>query len=249
MTAARQRDLSVDRAEIDKFEAMAAQWWDEAGPMRPLHALNPARLEFVHAHLCRHFGRDARALRPFSGLTVLDVGCGGGLLSEPMARLGATVTGIDAGAQNIAAARRHAEAMGLAIDYRAITAEALAGEGARFDAVLAMEIIEHVADVPAFLAACRALVRPGGAIATATLNRTLRSYLMAIVGAEHVLRWLPPGTHDWDKFLTPEELEAHLQVAGFEPVAREGLVFDLGARAWRLGRDTAVNYLGFAVAV
>jgi 2-polyprenyl-6-hydroxyphenyl methylase/3-demethylubiquinone-9 3-methyltransferase len=234
---------SVDRAEVERFSALAETWWDPRGSMAPLHRLNPARLGFIREALVTQFGRDARSLSPFDGLRVLDIGCGGGLIAEPLARLGATVTGIDAAAANIAVARAHARNADLEIDYRATTAEALAAAGDRFDAVLALEIVEHVADVDAFLAAAAALVRPGGAFIGSTLNRTPKSLLLGVVGAEYVLRWLPRGTHRWDRFVKPSEFAAGLRRRGLPVRKIRGLAYDFLAGEWRLSHDIGVNYL------
>jgi len=237
---------TVDPDEVARFSAMAEAWWDPDGDFAPLHRLNPVRLGYIRDRLCERFGRDPRALRPFEGLSVLDVGCGGGLIAEPLARLGATVTGIDASARNIGIAAAHAADGRLAIDYRDTTAEALAATGARFDAVLALEIVEHVADVGLFLDSCAALLRPGGALVLATLNRTPKSYLFAIVGAEYVLRWLPRGTHDWDKFVRPSELADGLARSGVSIGDITGVGYSPLTGDWRLGRDVAVNYMAFA---
>ncbi|MFM2129418.1 MAG: 3-demethylubiquinone-9 3-O-methyltransferase, partial [Pseudomonadota bacterium] len=210
---------------------------------RPLHRFNPERVRYVRDLACRRFARRTEDDRPLAGLTLLDIGTGGGLIAEPMARLGARVTGIDPSEKNIGIARAHAARMTLAIDYRATTAEALAAEGARFDIVLAMEVIEHVADVGLFLDAVAALVRPGGFAALATLNRTLRAYALAIVGAEYVMRWLPVGTHDWNRFLTPGELSSLLVERGLVPSDTTGMIYNPISGRWRLGADTAVNYL------
>jgi 2-polyprenyl-6-hydroxyphenyl methylase/3-demethylubiquinone-9 3-methyltransferase len=239
-----QSQSTVDPAEIAKFEAMAAEWWNPAGKFKPLHMLNPCRLDYITRQIAAEFDRDLSAQAPFAGLRILDIGCGVGLLCEPMARLGAEVVGADAAARNIPVARLHAEQSGLAIDYRHTTAEALAGAGERFDAVLNMEVIEHVADPAAYLAACHALTRPGGLMVCSTLNRNAKSYLMAIIGAEHVMRWLPKGTHEWSKFITPDELYALLRGAGFEPVDRKGMVFNPLGWSWHLSaRDLSVNYV------
>jgi len=238
---------SIDVAEVERFSALAETWWDPKGSMAPLHRLNPARLGFLRQTLAAHFGRDARSLSPFDGLRILDIGCGGGLISEPLARLGAVVTGIDAAEANIAVARAHARGADLEVDYRQASAEELSAAGERFDAVLALEVVEHVADLDAFLAAAAALVRPGGAFIASTLNRTPRSLLFAIVGAEYVLGWLPRGTHRWDRFLKPSELAAALRRRGLQARDIRGLVYDLLGREWRLGRDLGVNYLIFAV--
>ncbi len=237
------RDSAADSAEIAKFEAMAADWWDPHGPARPLHMLNPCRLGYITEQIAAEFDRDLTAAQPFAGLRICDAGCGGGLLSEPMARLGAAVTGVDAGDGSIAVAREHAARAGLEIDYRVATVEALAAEGARFDAVLASEIIEHVPDPGPFLAACGALLRPGGLLFCTTLNRTARSYAAAIIGAERLLRWLPRGTHDWNRFLTPDELAGLMRAGGLEPVDRKGFVLHPLHGEWRVSaRDLAVNY-------
>ncbi len=238
---------SIDPAEIDRFTRMAADWWDTNGAMAPLHRLNPPRLQYSRDRLCSHFDLDSASPRPLTGLKLLDVGCGGGLLSEPFARMGATVTGIDAGEENIAAAKAHAGAVGVAVDYRAGAAEELAGTGAQFDAIVSMEVIEHVADVAGFMATLVELTRPGGALLLATLNRTPRSYLTAILGAEYVLRWLPAGTHDWSRFRKPAELGRHLRRAGAELRNVTGIRYWPHLDEWRLSRDTGVNYLAYAV--
>ena len=239
---------TVDAAEIAKFEAMAAEWWDPEGKFKPLHMLQPCRLDYMVDQIAAEFGRDPRAERPFAGLRLLDIGCGGGLLCEPMARLGAEVVGADAAAGNIPVAQVHAAQMGLAIDYRHTTAEALAAAGELFDVVLNMEVIEHVADPPAYLGACSRLLRPGGLMICSTLNRNPKSYAMAIIGAERVMRWLPKGTHDWSKFITPDELFALLRGAGLEPVDRKGFVFNPLAWTWRISdRDLSVNYVTASV--
>ena len=237
---------SIDQAEVARFAEQAAAWWDPDGAFRPLHRLNPVRLAYLRDHLLAHFGRDRASLTPLAGLELVDIGCGGGLVAEPMARLGAAVTGIDAGAENIAIARAHAAQAGLAVDYRAATAEALADEGRRFDIVLALEIVEHVADRDLFLAAAAALLKPGGCLVAATLNRTLKSFALAIVGAEYVLRWLPRGTHDWRKFLRPSELAAGLRRQGLTVADVTGIAYDPLSDGWRLTRDVGVNYMMLA---
>jgi 2-polyprenyl-6-hydroxyphenyl methylase / 3-demethylubiquinone-9 3-methyltransferase len=234
---------TVDPEDIDRFAAQGADWWDPSGSFRPLHQINPARIDFIRRELIAHFQRDARSLAPFTGLSLADIGCGGGLVAEPMTRLGCTVTGIDAGAEAIAAARDHAESTGLAIDYRVEDVEALAGAGARFDIVLALEIIEHVADRDAFFATLGMLVKPGGLFIGATLNRTARSFALAIVGAEYLLGWLPRGTHDWNRFVTTDELGRYLGDAGFGPPQLSGIIYDVMNDSWRLGSDTDVNYI------
>lgn len=237
---------TVDHAEIEKFSDMAEAWWDEDGDFAPLHRLNPTRMAFIRDQACAHFDRDRTDPQPLKGLQVLDIGCGGGLLCEPLARLGAEVTGIDAGEKNIAVARLHAEESGLEIDYRCITAEELAASGARFDMVLALEIVEHVADVEAFLAACSELLREDGAFVLSTLSRTPKSFMMAIVGAEYLLRWLPRGTHDWRRFLKPSEVCRYLREVGIEVGELSGLVYNPLNDSWRLSRrDLDVNYLLF----
>jgi 2-polyprenyl-6-hydroxyphenyl methylase/3-demethylubiquinone-9 3-methyltransferase len=227
---------------------MAAEWWDPAGKFKPLHMLNPCRLDYITAQIAAEFGRDPRTDRPFAGLRLLDIGCGGGLLSEPMARLGAEVVGADAAEGNIPVARVHAEKSGLDIDYRHTTAEAMAEAGESFDVVLNMEVVEHVADPLAFLTACRQLLKPGGLMICSTINRNPKSFAMAILGAEHVMRWLPKGTHDWSKFITPEELYDLLQKAGLAPVDRKGFVFNPVSWRWSISdRDLSVNYVTASV--
>ncbi|MEM7489461.1 MAG: bifunctional 2-polyprenyl-6-hydroxyphenol methylase/3-demethylubiquinol 3-O-methyltransferase UbiG [Pseudomonadota bacterium] len=236
---------TIDDGEIAKFQAMAAEWWDPNGKFKPLHMLNPCRLDYITTQIAEEFDRDLSADRPFDGLRILDIGCGGGLLCEPMARLGAEVVGVDAAERNIPVARTHAEQSGLEIDYRHTTAEALveAGEPA-FDAILNMEVVEHVADPLAYLTACHALLRPGGLMTCSTINRNPRSFVMAIVGAEYVMRWLPKGTHEWAKFITPDELFDLLRKAGMDPVDRTGFVFNPITWTWRLSdRDLSVNYV------
>lgn len=237
---------AFDRGEVDRFDRLARDWWDPKGPMRALHRINPVRLAYIRGEICRHFGRDSRAPFPFDGLSLLDVGCGAGLISEPMARLGAEVRGLDPAPRNIEVARRHAEAGGLSIDYRTDMVEAVAAAGERFDVVLAMEVVEHVPDVPAFVASCCAAVKPGGLLVLATLNRTLRSFALAIIGAEYVLRWVPRGTHDWDKFVTPDELGAAVTRGGLAVRNTRGIVYNPLRDEWSLSRDTAVNYLMLA---
>lgn len=236
-------DATLDPSEVARFAAMAGEWWDPNGKFRPLHALNPVRLQFIRNHVCGHFGRGDRTLRPFEGLTIADIGCGGGLLSEPMARLGARVTGIDPAQDSIEAARAHAATQGLEIDYRAERAEDLAERGLLFDVVVAMEVVEHVPDVDAFLKVAASLVKPGGLLLLSTINRTLKSYALAIVGAEFVLRWLPVGTHRWDRFVMPKELAIACSGAGLDEVARKGMVFNPLTSSWHLSEDTDVNYL------
>ena len=239
-------ETTINDAEIAKFTAMAEQWWDPKGKFKPLHKFNPVRLTYIREHLLAHFGRDGTAMRPFEGLSILDVGCGGGLLCEPLARLGATVTGIDAAERNIIIARLHAEKSGLAIDYQATTSEALAAEGKTFDLVLNMEVVEHVDNVPLYMKSCADLVRPGGLMLTATLNRTLRARALAVFAAERVLKWLPVGTHDWNKFLTPDEVKTLITRNGLTITAETGVVYHPLADEWRQSRDMAINYMVMA---
>jgi 2-polyprenyl-6-hydroxyphenyl methylase/3-demethylubiquinone-9 3-methyltransferase len=234
---------TVDEAEVARFSARAAEWWDPRGSMAMLHRFNPVRLAFIKQVACRHFGRDERRLDALAGLRVLDIGCGGGILSEPLARLGAMVVGADPSQTNVEAAKLHASEAGVAVDYRATTAEALAEEGERFDVVLAMEVVEHVADLGLFIRRCAEMVRPGGLMITATLNRILKSFALAIVGAEYVLRWLPRGTHQWDKFVTPNELEAALERHGLRVIDETGVIYNLLADRWQLSTDMDVNYM------
>ncbi len=239
---------SLDPVEVAKFSAIAAEWWDPTGKFAPLHKFNPVRLGFIRAEASAHFGRDGRSLRPFEGLSLLDIGCGGGLLSEPMARLGFAVTGADASEKNIGTAGAHAAQSGLldgerAISYRAATAEALVAEGLSFDVVLNMEVVEHVADVAAYLEACARLVKPGGLTLVATLNKTLKSLALAKIGAEYVLGWLPRGTHDWNRFIPPAELKASLEDAGLSVLKTQGVSFDPLTWDWRLSSDVDVNYM------
>ena len=238
---------TLDPAEVERFAAHAASWWDPAGSFRPLHRLNPVRLQFIRDELIAHFGRNSRSLKPFEGLTLCDVGCGGGLIAEPMARLGFKVTGIDADDKAIAVARIHASSSGLDVDYSSDTAESLVHRTRLFDVVLALEIVEHVADPDAFLAACSALVKPGGVFIGATLNRTPQSYALAIVGAEYVMRWLPRGTHDWRRFLRPSEFVLGLRRAGLSATRLSGLRYRLTSGAWELTDDLSVNYMLMAV--
>jgi 2-polyprenyl-6-hydroxyphenyl methylase/3-demethylubiquinone-9 3-methyltransferase len=237
---------TVNDAEIAKFVAMAEEWWDPKGKFKPLHKFNPVRLTYIRDNLCAHFGRDPNSIRPFEGLRILDVGCGGGLLCEPLTRLGATVVGIDAAERNIAIARIHAEQAGLDIDYRATTSEALVAAGESFDVVLNMEVVEHVDDVPLYMKSCADLVSPGGLMFTATLNRTARSWALAVIGAEYILRWLPRGTHDWNRFLTPEEIGAQLKRNGLNIIGQTGVVFHPLADDWRMSPDMGINYMVLA---
>ncbi|MBL8642732.1 MAG: bifunctional 2-polyprenyl-6-hydroxyphenol methylase/3-demethylubiquinol 3-O-methyltransferase UbiG [Rhodospirillaceae bacterium] len=231
--------------EVAKFSAIADEWWDPAGKFKPLHKFNPERLRFVRDRMAQHFGCDLSQDKPFAGLKLLDIGCGGGLIAEPLARLGFTVMGIDAADKNIGVAQLHAERSGLDIHYRCTTPEQMDGTE-KFDVVLALEVVEHVADLDAFLAAAGRLVAPGGALIAATLNRTLKSLALAKVGAEYVLRWLPPGTHDWRKFVKPSELAAGLRRGGLTVQELKGLTYDLFRDRWVLADDLDVNYMMLA---
>ena len=234
---------TVDQEEVARFSRLAGEWWDPQGPMAALHKFNPVRLAYIRDRTAEHFGRDPRSLDSQAGLRFLDIGCGAGILSEPLARLGAAVVGADPSAKNIAAAKAHAARSSVGIDYRATTAEALAAAGESFDVVLAMEVVEHVTDVGVFIAHAAALVKPGGLLFVATLNRTAKSFALAIVGAEYVLRWLPRGTHQWDKFVRPDELETAIETGGLRVTDETGVIYNLLADRWQLGRDMDVNYM------
>jgi 2-polyprenyl-6-hydroxyphenyl methylase/3-demethylubiquinone-9 3-methyltransferase len=236
---------TIDADEVARFSAMADEWWDPTGKFRPLHKFNPIRLGYIRDRLCAHFDRDPRSLTPLDGLTLLDVGCGGGLLSEPLARMGAIVTGIDASEKNIGTARAHAARSDVEIDYRCSTAEDLMAAGETFDIVLSLEVVEHVADVDLFLDSCAALVRDGGAMILATLNRTPKAFMFGIVGAEYVMRWLPRGTHDWKKFVRPSELSRGLRRNGVDVSDISGLSFNPLSDEWRVSGDVSVNYILF----
>ncbi len=239
-----QNSPSVDPSELEKFAAMAASWWDPSGAFKPLHQLAPIRLGFIRDEVDVHFDLPDRAdSNPFKGLRILDVGCGGGLLSEPMARLGGTVTGLDAETKNIEAARVHAEGMGLDIDYRVCTAEELAASGAEFDLILNMEVVEHVADISSFLSACATLLAPNGLTIVSTINRTVKAFALAVVGAEYVLHWLPRGTHDWRKFVKPSELARAMRPHGLALGTLSGVVYRPLNGSWGLSRDLSVNYM------
>ena len=239
---------TIDPSEVAKFEAMAAEWWNPEGKFKPLHQMNPCRLDYITLQIAAEFDRDLTAPLPFKGLRILDIGCGGGLLSEPMARLGATVVGADAAPRNIPVAQLHAEQSGLEIDYRFTTAEALAAAGEQFDVVLNMEVVEHVSDPLAYLTACHHLLKSGGLMICSTLNRNPKSFMMAIIGAEWVMRWLPKGTHDWRKFITPDELYDLIRKAGLDPVDRKGMVFNPLGWSWSLSdRDLSCNYVTASV--
>ena len=241
---------SIDAAEVARFERLAAEWWDVDGPMRALHRINPLRVGYLRDAMAAHFDnapsdtakQGTGRARRLAGLRVLDIGCGAGILSEPLARLGASVTGIDPAAGPIAVAKDRAGKQNLAIDYRSSSAEALAAAGEHFDVVLAMEVVEHVTNMPAFVALACGLVRPGGLLVASTLNRTLKSFALAIVGAEYVLGWVPRGTHQWEKFVTPDELADAIEAAGLRPARPTGMVFDPLRGEWRLSRDVGVNF-------
>jgi 2-polyprenyl-6-hydroxyphenyl methylase / 3-demethylubiquinone-9 3-methyltransferase len=243
MVTRKARVSSVDAAEVERFSRHAADWWDVRGPMAALHKFNPVRLGYIRDQAAACFDRDPKKLDCLKGLRMLDIGCGGGILSEPLARLGAQVIGADPAEENIAAARAHAEETGVAVDYRATTAEELAAAKERFDVVLAMEVVEHVTDVNAFVATCAAMVTPGGLMIAATLNRTLKSFALAIVGAEYVLRWVPRGTHQWDKFVTPVELETAIEDSGLRITGERGVIYNPFADRWQLSSDMDVNYM------
>ncbi|MCR9285683.1 MAG: bifunctional 2-polyprenyl-6-hydroxyphenol methylase/3-demethylubiquinol 3-O-methyltransferase UbiG [Rhodobacteraceae bacterium] len=234
---------TIDSEEVARFSAMAEEWWDPTGKFKPLHKFSPVRLGYIKEHVCRHFDRDPKTTDAFKGLRCLDIGCGGGLLSEPMARLGADMVGADPSETNIEIARLHMKTSGLEIDYRAETAEALAAAGETFDVVFNMEVVEHVADVPLFLEATAQMVRPGGLMFVATINRTLKAYALAIVGAEYVLRWLPKGTHSYEKLVRPSEIEGPLQTAGLTMIDRCGVTYNPLTDTWARSRDMDVNYM------
>jgi len=237
---------TVDQDEVDRFSALAQEWWNPTGKFKPLHKFNPVRLTYIKEEVCRHFGRDPKAADAFKGLRFLDIGCGGGLLSEPMARLGAEVVGADPSPTNIEVAKIHMAQSSLEIDYRAETAESLAEAGETFDVILNMEVVEHVSDVPMFLTTTANMVRPGGLMFIATINRTLKAYALAIVGAEYVLRWLPKGTHSYEKLVRPEEIEAPFRDAGLSIIDRSGVFFNPITDSWNKSRDMDVNYMMLA---
>lgn len=237
------RRTTIDAGEVERFSAMAAEWWDPNGKFRPLHKFNPVRLAYIRDQIAARFGRDPRAAKPFEGLRILDIGCGGGLLCEPMSRLGATVVGADASETNIEVAKLHAAEVGVNVDYRATTAEALAEAGEQFDVVLNMEVVEHVADVDFFIGTCAQMVKPGGIMFVATINRTLKALGLAIVGAEYVLRWLPRGTHQYGKLVRPEELERPLLASGMTVTDRTGVSYNPLTDRWGRTKDMDVNYM------
>ncbi|WP_157018847.1 bifunctional 2-polyprenyl-6-hydroxyphenol methylase/3-demethylubiquinol 3-O-methyltransferase UbiG [Mesorhizobium xinjiangense] len=240
------RKTTIDADEVERFSALAAEWWDPKGKFRPLHKFNPVRLAYIRDQVAAHFGRDPHSSRPFEGLRFLDIGCGGGLLCEPMARLGAQVVGADASETNIEVAKLHAAEASVKIDYRATTAEDLADQGEMFDVVLNMEVVEHVADVDFYIGKCAQMVKPGGVMFVATINRTLKALGLAIIGAEYVLRWLPRGTHQYEKLVRPDELEATLKGAGMHVIDRTGVVYSPFADRWQRSKDMDVNYMFLA---
>lgn len=237
---------TIDTSEVEHFSRIAAEWWNPQGKFRPLHKFNPTRLAYIKEKVCEKFGRNPRAPRPFEGLRFLDIGCGGGLLCEPIARLGATVIGADASETNIEVARIHAAQSGVEVDYRATTAEALAEAGEKFDVVLNMEVVEHVSDVDLFMSATAEMVNPGGIMFVATINRTLKAYGLAIIGAEYVLRWLPRGTHQYDKLVRPQELETAFAKSGLRVIDRLGVTYNPLTDSWNRSRDMDVNYMMLA---
>jgi 2-polyprenyl-6-hydroxyphenyl methylase/3-demethylubiquinone-9 3-methyltransferase len=241
MTEAAQ--TTIDQDEVARFSAMAAEWWSPNGKFRPLHKFNPVRLTYIRDHVAAHFGRDPRSDKPLAGLRVLDIGCGGGLLSEPMARMGAEVLGADASRTNIEVASIHAEQSGVDVSYEAVTSEDLAARGERFDIVLNMEVVEHVSDVDLFLTSCAEMVKPGGLMFVATINRTIKARALAIIGAEYVLRWLPRGTHQYEKLVRPEEIETPLNESGMNVIDRTGVFYNPLQDQWNLSRDMDVNYM------
>lgn len=236
-------DATLDAEEVRRFSRIAAEWWDPVGKFRPLHQIGPPRLSFIRNAAIEHFNRDAKGLRPLAGLSALDVGCGGGLVSEPLCRMGAKVTGIDPSERNIAIAKSHAAPQGLSIDYRAVRVEDLAAAGETYDIVACLEVVEHVPDVGKFIAECARLVRPGGLAVFSTLNRTFKAWALAIVGAEYVLGWLPRGTHQWDRFVTPDEMTKYCIAAGLAAPRFEGITYSPFQDQWSLAADTDVNYL------
>jgi 2-polyprenyl-6-hydroxyphenyl methylase/3-demethylubiquinone-9 3-methyltransferase len=239
----KQPESTIDPSEVSRFAAMAKEWWAPNGKMRPLHKLNPVRIAFIRDLACEAFDRSPRKLDCLSGLRILDIGCGGGILSEPLARLGGDVIGIDPAGENVEVAKVHAEQSGLSIDYRATTAEALADAKEKFEIVIASEVVEHVADLPLFIRRATEMVKPGGLMIVTTINRTMKSFALAIIGAEYILRWLPVGTHTWDKFVTPEELHDAFAANAMSEIDRGGIIFNPLSGEWRRGFDTDVNYM------
>ncbi len=238
---------SIDPSEVELFSALAAEWWDPRGPFKPLHEFNPVRVGYIRNQICAHLGRVATDPKPLAGLDIADIGCGGGLLCEPISRLGANITGVDPSDKNISVASLHARQMGLGINYLQTSVEALAEAGQTFDVVLAMEVLEHVADVSSFMQACAKILKPGGIFIGATLNRTLKSLALAKIGVEYILRWLPVGTHDWDKFLTPAETTRSLRDAGLGLQTIQGVTYNPLKGEWRTSTDTDINYIFVAL--
>lgn len=240
-------DERLSKAQADLFAGHAATWWEADGAFAPLHRITPVRMSFIRDQACAHFGRDPKAPKPLTGLRVIDIGCGGGLICEPLARLGATVTGIDAVAPNIATASAHANEVGLQIAYEVAAPEDMAARGLTFDLVINLEVIEHVTDPDSFMMAACDLVADKGAMAASTINRTMKSLALAKIGAEYVLRWVPAGTHEWRKFVKPSQLARYIRNGGMQVRALTGMSFDPLRTEWKLGPDLAVNYLAFAV--
>lgn len=238
-----QNRTTIDQDEVARFSALASEWWDPTGKFRPLHKFNPVRLKYIKEKTCETFGLDPKAPRSFEGLKFLDIGCGGGLLSEPMARLGASVTGADASSTNIEIAKIHAEQSGLSIDYRAVTAESLEEAGEKFDVILNMEVVEHVADVDLFMSSCARMVKPGGLMFVATINRTAKARALAIFMAENILKWLPKGTHTYEKLVTPQELAAPIENENLEVIDRTGVFYNPLTDSWNKSSDMDVNYM------
>ncbi len=238
---------TIDQQEIARFALIASEWWDPNGKFRPLHQLGPVRLSYIRDQVCMHYVREKRSPKCLEGLKFLDIGCGGGLISEPVTRMGAKVKGIDPAPENVAAARQHANEQSLEIDYQVLKIEDLAQDGQTFDVVLCLEVLEHVPNVPAFIEICAGLVKPGGMMILSTLNRTLKSFALAIVGAEYILRWLPVGTHQWERFVAPGELKSALKAAHLETTDITGVVYNLLSDIWRLSDDTDVNYFATAI--
>jgi 2-polyprenyl-6-hydroxyphenyl methylase/3-demethylubiquinone-9 3-methyltransferase len=234
---------SIDPDEVEQFSAMAAEWWDPRGPFKPLHEFNPVRVGYIRDQVCARLGRVATDPHTLNGLDIADIGCGGGLLCEPISRLGANVTGVDPSDKNISVASLHARQMGLGINYLQTSVEELAATGQTFDVVLAMEVLEHVADISVFMQSCATILKPGGIFVGATLNRTFKSLALAKIGVEYILQWLPVGTHDWDKFLTPAETTRSVRDAGLDLQTIQGVTYNPFRGAWRLSADTDINYM------
>lgn len=237
------RTGNLDEHEVAQFEALADDWWDPNGKFKPLHKIGPVRVGFIRDVAVAHFGLDDGAAKPLAGLKIIDIGCGGGLVCEPLARLGGDVTGLDPAGGGLETARAHAAASGLEITYRHERIEEVAGKGETFDIAVCLEVVEHVPDVEAFVASCASAVKPGGLLILSTINRNLKSYLLAIVGAEYVLRWLPRGTHDWNRFIKPRELRGFVEAAGMDPFQKRGMIYNPLGDTWRLSSDTDVNYV------